>query len=67
LSELQYKTWLRREGADTLNVFMCDLRQGQGLWGYSYFPSGLKKWPEYDGVVLANPFTKQDGSTYVVS
>jgi hypothetical protein len=64
-SELQYKTFLRRVGADTLNVYMCDLRRGQGLWGYASFPSALKDWAVYDGIVLANPFTLQDGSTCV--
>jgi hypothetical protein len=56
-AELEYRTRLRREGADTLNVYMCDLRASQGLWGYAYFPDILKNWPEYDGVVVANPFT----------
>jgi hypothetical protein len=56
---------LRREGADTLNVYMCDLRQGQGMWGYTYLPTALKDWPEYDGLVISNPFTKPDGHTYV--
>jgi hypothetical protein len=65
ITELQYKTMLRREGADTLNVYMCDLRQGQGMWGYTYLPTALKDWPEYDGLVISNPFTKPDGHTYV--
>jgi hypothetical protein len=64
-SEIEYRTTLRREGADTLNVYMCDLRGGQGLWGFAYFPSILKDWPEYDGVVISNPFTRGDDSTYV--
>jgi hypothetical protein len=46
-------------------VYMCDLRGGQGLWGFAYFPTALEDWAVYDGIVMSNPFTRGDGATYV--
>lgn len=57
LPEYQYKTTLRVEGADTLNIYMCDLMNSQGLYGSAWFPDGLIDFPEYDGINMANPFS----------
>jgi Pregnancy-associated plasma protein-A len=61
LKETQFKTALRREGADTLNVYMCNLLVSQGNYGSATFPNEIKDWPLYDGVMISNPYP--DGKT----
>jgi Pregnancy-associated plasma protein-A len=56
LPEYDYKTALRREGADTLNIYMCNLLGSQDTWGTAWFPDELATYPEYDGVIVTNPW-----------
>jgi hypothetical protein len=44
---------------------MRDLLGGQGMSRYAHLPTILEDWPEYDGNVVSDRFTKDNGATYV--
>lgn len=62
--ENEFRTYLRKEGGDTLNVYMCDLLSGQDRAGYAYYP--MDTIPDYvqdDGVAIMHPFARGHGYT----
>lgn len=50
----QMKTTLRRGGPGTLNLYLNNVRNGDGLLGYATYPSGYASDPGVDGVVCLN-------------